>query len=60
MKKFSFILAGAFALLTLSFAGCGHESQVIEAPPEAVEEEDEAMGGMTEEEYNKAMEADMQ
>ena len=45
---------------TLSLTGCsgGEENTVIEAPPEMVEEQP-AIEGMTDEEYDKAMDADM-
>ena len=50
----------ALALLScLTITGCGSgENEVIEAPETATE--DTSMEGMTEEEYNKAMEADME
>lgn len=60
MKNLSFVFLAmtCFALLTISGCGRGGENTVVEAPP-AVEEE-VAMPGMTDEEYDKAMEADMQ
>ncbi|MDV6029361.1 hypothetical protein [Stieleria sp.] len=60
MKKFAWLWMAALCFTTLSLTGCGGsgETQVIEAPP--VEEEDPAMAGMTEEEYNAEMEKSMQ
>ena len=50
------VLAICFVLPTMS--GCGKgENTVIEAPPEPVEEE-AAIEGMTDEEYDAAMDAD--
>jgi hypothetical protein len=48
-----------FSFCALSFAGCdgGGETKVI-APPAAVED-DSAMEGIDDEEYNKAMEESM-
>jgi hypothetical protein len=59
MKKFAFLLMTATCFGFFCLPGCGDSgSKVIEAPVE-VEEVDEAMGDMTEEEYNKAMEESM-
>ena len=44
----------------LTFVGCESEPTVVEAPPEeAVEEDIPAMEGMTDDEYDKAMDKDM-
>ena len=62
MKKIAFSFMATLCFFTLSLTGCGGgggENKVIEAPPEVVEEQP-AIEGMTDEEYNKAMEADME
>lgn len=51
MKKLTF--AAAFALLFSISVGCERESSVVEAPPVS---EESSMDGMTEDEYNDAME----
>lgn len=61
MKKLTTIFLTTTCLCFLSLSGCGGgggENKVIEAPP-AVEEE-AAMPGMTDEEYDAAMDADME
>ncbi|TWU05713.1 hypothetical protein Pla52n_14280 [Stieleria varia] len=59
MRKISLLLMTASCCFVLSFSGCGSSGNtVVEAPPEVVEDQP-AMEGMTDEEYNKAMEADM-
>ena len=60
MKKIAFLFMATLCFCTLSLTGCsgGGENTVIEAPPEVMEEQP-AIEGMSDEEYNKAMEADM-
>ncbi|WP_147867165.1 outer membrane protein assembly factor BamD [Stieleria maiorica] len=60
MKKFAWLFVVALCVSPLSLTGCSGsgETQVIEAP--AVEQEDDASAGMTDEEYDKAMEESMQ
>lgn len=59
MKNWFYLFLAIAPLSFVTFAGCGERgATVIEAPP-ATEEEDPAMAGMTEEEYNKAMEESM-
>ncbi len=59
MKRFAFALIAGLSLSAVSMTGCGGggESKVIEAPP--AESTDGAMEGMSEEEYNAAMEKSM-
>ena len=58
MKKFGFLLIAAAGFLTLPLTGSGGaESKVIEAP--AVVEDETAIEGMSDDEYNAAMDADM-
>lgn len=58
MNKFTVLLAIALGCFTFAVPGCGSgETEVIEAPE--VVEEDPAMEGMSEEEYDAAMEASM-
>ena len=58
MKKIAYLLWVAALCSPLAMTGCdSSETKVIEAP--AVEEEDPAMGEMSEEDYNKAMEESM-
>ena len=60
MKKLAFFTMMMVGCALPTLTGCGgSESKVIEAPPEAEIEED-AMEGMTDEEYDQAMEADME
>lgn len=61
MKKLTALFLTATCLSFLSLSGCGGggENKVIEAPAVAVEEE-AAMEGMTDEDYDAAMDADMQ
>ena len=61
MNKLAFftIVAICFALPMISGCGGGGENTVIEAPPEAVEEEP-AMEGMSDEDYDKMMDAEME
>jgi hypothetical protein len=60
MKKLAFftVLAAGFGLPMISGCGGGGENTVIEAPAETGPEE--AIPGMSDEDYNAAMEADMQ
>lgn len=61
MKKFAVITALATCLAVPTMSGCSEgaqENTVIEAPP--ANEEEPAIEGMTDEEYNAAMEAEMQ
>lgn len=60
MSKLTKLAALMIALAFPMFLGCGGggENAVVEAPPEATEEEP-SIEGMTEEEYDAAMEADM-
>ena len=61
MKKLPHFMVLAICLLLPTAIGCGGgggENTVIEAPAEVVEEE-AAMEGMSDEDYNAAMEADM-
>ena len=60
MKNLAWLFMLTMSLSFLSLSGCGRgsDTQVIEAPPET-EQEDPAQAGMTEEEYNKAMEESM-
>ncbi len=59
MKKLAFLLMATMCVFSLSLTGCGgRETQVIEAPP-AEEQVDPATEGMTQEEYDKAMEESM-
>ena len=59
MKNFVFLFMAAVCLTSLSLTGCGgNDSAVIEAPP-ATEEVDPATEGMSQEEYDKAMEESM-
>jgi len=60
MKKLSLLTLLAICLAVPTLSGCGGsgENVVIEAPPAVVEEEP-AMEGMTDEEYDAAMDADM-
>ena len=58
MKKSAFFLMAAMCFAILPLTGCGSsESTVVEAPAEATGEEIPAMEGMTDDEYDKAMEA---
>lgn len=59
MKKLAFALMACAAMMTFGFTGCGGggESVVIEAPP--AESGDDAMEGISDEEYNAAMEKSM-
>jgi hypothetical protein len=62
MRKIASFTVLATCLVLPTVAGCGGgggENTVIEAPPEAFEEE-AAMEGMSDEDYDAAMEADMQ
>ncbi len=61
MKKIaSLFLATAACLFTLSMTGCGTgENTVIEAPATTADDEPAAMDGMSDEEYDAAMDADM-
>lgn len=59
MKNLVFSFMAVVCLASLSFTGCGgSEPAVIEAPP-ATEEVDPATEGMSQEEYDKAMEESM-
>jgi len=53
-----FLATACFSFLSLSGCGGGGENTVIEAP--AVEEDAPSIPGMTDEQYDKAMDADMQ
>lgn len=61
MKKLalSSVLGICFAVPMMVGCGGQKESTVVEAPPAETTEE-AAMEGMTDEEYDKAMDADMQ
>ena len=58
--KFSAYLLICLSFCALSFAGCGGsgEPKVIE-PPAVVEDDEAAMDGVDDDEYNKAMEESM-
>ncbi|MGB7328651.1 MAG: hypothetical protein WBD31_27485 [Rubripirellula sp.] len=58
MKKFTFLCMAALCLSFVTISGCGGGTDVVEVAPDTPTE-DPAMEGMTDEEYNKAMEADM-
>ncbi len=59
MKNLVFLFLAIACLSSLSLTGCGgNESKVIEAPP-AEEEVDPATAGMSQEDYDKAMEESM-
>ena len=59
MKKLAFLFLASACLSIVSLSGCGgSESSVVEAPAEVAEEE-ASMPGMSEEDYDAAMEADM-
>lgn len=59
MKNLAFLFMAITCFSFVSLTGCGDGGpKVIEAPP-AAEEEDPAMAGMSEEDYNKAMEESM-
>lgn len=60
MNKITFLFAATTCFLALSMVGCGDggDNTVIEAPP--AEESGDAMPGMSDEDYNDAMDADMQ
>jgi hypothetical protein len=60
MKKIAFAFMATLGFCTLSLTGCsgGGENTVIEAPPEVLEEQP-AIEGMTDEDYDKQMDADM-
>jgi hypothetical protein len=58
MKKLGLAFVAALSLSFPCVTGCGKgETKVIEAPP--VEENDGAVEGMSDEEYNKQMEESM-
>ncbi len=59
MKRTVFLFLATFCFCAIFLTGCegGGENSVVEAP-EAVEEE-AAMEGMSDEDYDKAMDADM-
>lgn len=59
MTKTALLLMAFTCFYGLSLAGCGGsgESQVIEAPPETTEEP--AIEGMSDEDYTKAMDEEM-
>ena len=61
MNKFAFFTMVAICFALPTFSGCsgGGENTVIEAPAEVTEEEP-AMEGMTDEEYDKMMDAEME
>ena len=58
--KISAYLLICLSFCALSFAGCGGsgETKVIE-PPAVVEDDEAAMDGVDDDEYNKAMEESM-
>ena len=57
MKKFAFLIMAAMCFSSLSLTGCGSgEPTVVEAPAET--EEDAAMEGISDEDYDAAMDAD--
>lgn len=58
--KISAYLLICLSFCALSFAGCGGggETKVIE-PPAVVEDDEAAMDGIDDDEYNKAMEESM-
>lgn len=60
MKRTVFLFLGTFCFCAIFLTGCegGGENTVVEAPPAAGEEQP-AMEGMTDEEYDKAMDEDM-
>jgi hypothetical protein len=60
MKKIAFLFMATLCFCTLSLTGCsgGGESTVIEAPPEVLEEQP-AIEGMTDEDYDQAMDEEM-
>jgi hypothetical protein len=59
MKKFAFVFVALFSFSFLGLTGCGGggESQVVEAPDS--DEGDAAMEGLSDEDYNAAMEKSM-
>lgn len=59
MKKFSLAIVATISLCVFGLTGCGGggESQVIEAP--AAEEGDAAMEGVSDADYDAAMEQSM-
>ena len=57
MKKFAFVTV-LFTGFLLFPVGCSKENTVIEAPTEETDDES-AMEGISDEEYDKAMEEDM-
>jgi hypothetical protein len=60
MKKFAFLLMATTCFFLPSLTGCdggSGETTVIEAPPAG--EDEAAMEGMSDEEYDAAMDADM-
>ena len=61
MQRFALVSLSLTFLFLLSTTGCqgGGEPTVVEAPAEPSGEEQPAMEGMTDEEYDKAMEEDM-
>lgn len=60
MKKLAYLATLSIAFACPAFVGCGSgENTVVEAPPEETQD-DGAMDGMTDEEYDAAMEADME
>lgn len=61
MRKLAFftVMGICFALPTMVGCDGARESSVVEAPPAPSGETEPAIEGMTDEEYNAAMEADM-
>ncbi|MCD0459678.1 outer membrane protein assembly factor BamD [Roseiconus lacunae] len=60
MKKLSKLLVAGLCVSSLTLVGCGHSEAVVEAPPaDEVQEDIPAMEGMSDEEYSKAMDAEM-
>ncbi len=60
MKKLAYLATLSIVFACPAFIGCGSgENSVVEAPAEETQT-DEAIDGMTDEDYNAAMDADMQ